>query len=57
MNTVRVNASKSYNIFIGREILAELGHHVLSLGKVKTVCIVSETNVFPLFGQTVEESF
>lgn len=56
MKTVRVNASKSYNIFIGREILAELGHHVLSLGKVKTVCIVSETNVFPLFGQTVEES-
>ena len=53
MNVVRVTASKSYDILIGRGILGELGHRISQLGKVRTVCIVSETNVYPLFGETV----
>lgn len=53
MNTVRVTASRSYDILIGRGILGELGQKICQLGKVRTVCIVSETHVFPLFGETV----
>lgn len=53
MITVHVNASKEYDILIGEDLLISIGFHVTSLGKVKSVCIVSESNVWPLYGQTV----
>lgn len=56
MNTVTVNASKKYDILIGPGLLSTVGQDATKLGKAKTVCIVSETTVFPLYGKTVEES-
>lgn len=56
MTTVTVNASKTYDIKIGSGLLESLGNEVEALGKVKTVCIVSETNVFPLHGARAKES-
>ena len=56
MITVHVNASKEYDILIGEDLLFSIGSHVTSLGKVKSVCIVSESNVWPLYGQTVTAS-
>ena len=54
MNTVHVAASKEYDILIGENLLSAIGSYGQSLGKVKSVCIVSETNVWPIFGETVE---
>ena len=56
MITVHVNASKEYDILIGEDLLFSIGSHVTALGKVKSVCIVSESNVWPLYGQTVTAS-
>lgn len=56
MNTVTVSASKRYDILIGSGILSSLGQMVQALGKAEKVCIVSDTNVFPLYGQAVMES-
>ena len=56
MNTVTVNASKAYNILIGSGLLPSLGMQVLKLGAVKKVCIVSDTNVWPLYGNTAQNS-
>lgn len=56
MTTVTVNASRTYDILIGENLLEGLGERVLAFGKVKTVCIVSETTVFPLHGAKVRES-
>lgn len=56
MNTVTVSASKRYDIFIGSGILSSLGSMVQALGKAEKVCVVSDTNVFPLYGQAVMES-
>lgn len=56
MTTVRVEASKSYDIKIGRGLLASLGEELKALGKIKTVCIVSETTVFPLHGKAAKEA-
>ena len=56
MNTVTVSASKTYNILIGPGILSELGPRVRSLGKAQKVCLVSETSVFPLWGETALSS-
>lgn len=56
MTTVTVNASRKYDILIGSGLLASLGQRVSELGKVQTVCIVSETNVYPLHGAAAEKS-
>lgn len=56
MTTVTVNASRSYDIKIGSGLLSTLGQEAAALGKAQSVCIVSETNVYPLHGKTAEES-
>ena len=56
MTSVEVKASKTYTVQIGSGILPQAGSTVAALGKVKTVCIVSETTVWPLYGQTVRDS-
>lgn len=56
MTTVRVDASKSYDIKIGRGILGSLGQELKALGKIRTVCIVSETTVYPLHGEAAKKS-
>lgn len=56
MQKVTIEASKRYDIFIGSGLLADLGAQVKSLGKVKKVCLVSETTVFPLHGKAAEDS-
>lgn len=55
MNTVTVSASKTYDIFIGSHLLPGLSQRVKALGKAEKVCIVSETTVFPLYGETVKK--
>lgn len=55
MKTVTVNASTSYDILIGSGLLSEIGTLLSKLGNANKVCIVSETNVFPLYGKTVSD--
>ncbi len=56
MKTVTVNASKKYDIKIGPHLLTIIGEEAKALGKAAKICIVSETNVWPLYGETVEAS-
>jgi len=56
MKTVTVNASKRYDIVIGDGILGSIGACCASLGKARRVCIVSDSNVFPLYGAAVQGS-
>ena len=56
MQKVTVSASRSYDILIGPSLLAALGQEAAKFPKVKTVCIVSETNVYPLHGPAAEKS-
>ncbi len=56
MNTVTVNASKSYEIHIGSNLLSTIGTKVAKLGNVQRVCIVSDTNVYPIYGTVVCDS-
>ena len=56
MNTVTVRASRQYDILIGQGLLPTLGAEAKKLGKVQKVCVVSESNVYPLYGAAVEES-
>ena len=51
MQKVTVNASRSYDILIGSGLLSRLGEEAKKFPKVKTVCVVSESNVHPLHGE------
>ncbi len=56
MKTVTVSASKTYDIHIGPGLLSTVGQALQTLGGAKQVCIVSDSNVFPLYGKAVEGS-
>ena len=56
MNTVTVRASRQYDILIGQGLLPTLGAEAKKLGKAQKICVVSESNVYPLYGAAVEES-
>ena len=57
MKCIRVNASRQYNVEIQHGALAIAGEETLkathAIGKA---LIVSDENVFPLYGETVAES-
>lgn len=54
MNTVTISASKTYDIHIGPGVLETVGSRVQALGRAEKVCIVSESTVFPLYGEAVK---
>ena len=56
MKTVTVNASKSYNVLIGSGLLPQVGNLIADCTKVGKAVIVSDTNVWPLHGDTVAQS-
>ncbi len=56
MRTVTVAASKTYDIHIGPGLLGAIGTYAKALGNISRVCIVSDSTVFPLYGQTLLRS-
>ena len=53
MNRVSVHASGSYDILVGEGVLSHLSEGLKDLPKVKKICVVSDSNVFPLWGEKV----
>lgn len=57
MKTIHINASKSYDVVIGRGLLEDIGQQLLStLNKVCKIAIISDSNVFPLYGSLVSDN-
>ena len=56
MTTVTVNASRTYDIKIGSGLLSSLPEEIKKLGKVRKISIVSDSNVFPLYGESCRAS-
>ena len=56
MKTVTVSASKTYDVKIGKGLLVHLGSEVKAVCKAAKVAIVSDSNVWPLYGKAAEES-
>ena len=56
MTTIEINASTSYQVQIGAGLLPELGMKVAALGGAGKVCIVSDSNVWPLYGPAADTS-
>ena len=56
MNIVKVNTSSHYEVKIGSGLLASIGQEVAAVTKSKITAIVSDTNVWPLYGDIVSNS-
>ncbi|MBE6941304.1 MAG: 3-dehydroquinate synthase [Ruminococcaceae bacterium] len=56
MKTVKVCASKAYEVKIGASLLNDLGAEVAAVTKIGTAAIISDSNVWPLYGEVVKKS-
>ena len=56
MKTIKVNASRTYDVVIGSGLLPTLGQRVKGLGKATKAAIISDSNVFPLYGAAAVRS-
>lgn len=55
MKTVEIQASKTYEVKIGSGLLATLGEEILRLKSVHKVLIVSDSTVWPLWGEHAKQ--
>jgi 3-dehydroquinate synthase len=56
MRSILVNASRTYEVKIGSGLLAQTGALAAPLVKGRDAVIVSDSNVWPLYGKTVQDS-
>ena len=56
MRTVTVSASRNYDIQIGSGLLQTLGSEITKVCKAEKVAIISDSTVWPLYGQTAVDS-
>ena len=56
MNKITVSASKKYDVLIGTDLIANMAQHIRSITKATKVAIISDSNVWPLYGQMAENS-
>lgn len=56
MKTIHIHASTEYDVKIGPNLLPTLGSELQQLLSCKTVCIVSDSNVWPIYGEIAVNS-
>lgn len=56
MKTICVNATGCYDVKIGCGLLNHIAREVASVTKANSLCIVSDSNVWPLYGISVKET-
>lgn len=56
MNRITVRASGSYDVLIGRNLLEEIGTHIAGIRKDCKIAVISDSNVWPLYGGVVLKS-
>ena len=53
MREITVSASRKYNVFIGSNILNQLGDFLVKRNIAGKIAVISDSNVFPLYGERV----
>lgn len=56
MNKVHVNASRSYDIFVGEGLLDNAGRYIAAAIKPRRVCVVTDDNVDALYSERLLKS-
>ena len=55
MKTVAIQASRSYDVLIGSGLQSQLGTYAATLTKPGKAALISDSNVWPLYGQNAEQ--
>ena len=56
MKSIEINTPNPYKVLVGGGLIAGTGELAAPLVKGRNALIVSGSNVFPLYGETVRES-
>ena len=56
MKKLRVNVGAGYDIFIEKGLLSSCGEYIKNVTNAKKVCVISDTNIFPIYGDKVCQS-
>lgn len=56
MKIIAVSTSKEYEVMIGSGLLLSLGEEAAKVCKTGTAAIISDTNVWPIYGETAKKS-
>lgn len=56
MTDIAIHASVHYTVRIGEGLLSTLGKEAAALGKAERVCLVSDSTVFPLYGEAARQN-
>lgn len=56
MKKLRVNVGAGYDIFIEKGLLSSCGEFIKNVTDAKKVCVISDTNIFPIYGDKVCQS-
>lgn len=56
MKRISVRASGNYEVMIGADLLYHLGEHLLAIHPKCKVAVISDSNVWPIYGHIVEKS-
>lgn len=56
MKTITVKASRNYDVLIGSGLLPTLGDYAIHLTKAKKAAIISDSNVWPIYGKVAQNS-
>ena len=56
MKRIIVNTSKTYDVIIGKDLYSQIGELSANLVTPGKVALISDSNVFPLFGQKILDS-
>ena len=57
MRKIEVNTAHPYNVFVGKGLLSELGLKTKNVTSANKIAIISDSNVWPLYKETVLSSF
>ncbi len=56
MQVLKVKTGKEYNILLSRGLVNNCGEYISEISKAKNVLVISDTNVFKFYGDTVLKS-
>lgn len=56
MKKIRVNVGKEYDILIEKGIIASCGEYIKKISNAKKICLISDTNVYPIYKDIVMKS-
>lgn len=56
MKTITVNASRSYPIYIGNDLIANIGNFTTKIKSGCKIAVISDSNVWPIYKDTISSS-